>query len=748
MSDDLAGKILADRYDVIELLGTGGMGAVYRARDRELDEVVALKVIRVELARDPAAVDRFRSEVKLARRVTHANVARTFELGMADGVMFCTMELVDGEPLTEKLRRARRLEVSEAVSIACALLDGLAAAHEANVIHRDIKPDNILLARDGRVVVADFGVAAMLATGSEASGTPAYMAPEQAIGKPPTPASDVYSVGIVLYETITGRRAFSGNAMEMLADKLDHPFVAPGPDEAPPELSKVIARATASEIKERYATARELRRALEPWARSRRAATEGLSRDSLANVATVVLRQPRGDDERLHLAQAVQEQIAVQLGKQPGLRVLTRAHGERERERDAVIVEFAATTALDVTIRGPLVLGLALPLAADQVATSARTTSAAILAAIRSVVTNPTPVDELVMRARYLMTRDHDHLDEVVGLLEQARSLAPNDARVAAALAIVHVRAAFFSATEEPGRLARAAELARAALAYAPELAESHLAAGHVELHTGDPAVAALHYRKAIALSPHVGEAHEYLGRLLLEAGYVEIGLARLEESIASALALSGSLRTRWDIARAYALEARWDDYERLVGEMTVGPGARRSLLRARYGWWRGDMAPGIEMRNEPDYRLFGPEIVDAVLASYLDGAWAAHRDMLVSWACSPVENRRRRMLMPQLVAEAAGFSNDAATCVQLVERAVDEGLFDMHWIEKCPLLECVRGEPRFLVARARVRRRAEAILDAFYGDRETDRVETEDTALAPSVVASRGTSLGVGRLR
>ncbi|HEY3801769.1 MAG TPA: serine/threonine-protein kinase [Kofleriaceae bacterium] len=739
MSDDLAGKILADRFDVLELLGTGGMGAVYRARDRELDEVVALKVIRGELARDPAAVDRFRSEVKLARRVTHANVARTFELGSADGVMFCTMELVDGEPLAERLRRVRKLDVPEAVGIACALLDGLAAAHEANVIHRDIKPDNVLLARDGRVVVADFGVAAMLATGSEASGTPAYMAPEQAAGKPPTPASDVYSVGIVLYETITGRRAFTGTAMEILVDKLERSNVIPGPDEAPAELSRVIARATASELADRYATARELRRALEPWARPQRQTTEGWTRDHLADVATVVLRQPRGDDARLHLAQAVQEQIAVQLGKQPGLRVLTRAHGERERERDAVIVEFAAATSLDVTIRGPLVLGLALPLAADQVATSARTVSAAILAAIRTAVSNPTPVDELVMRARYLMTRDHDHLPEVVELLERARGLAPSDARVAAALANVHVRAAFFLQTSEPGGLERAAELARAALANAPELAESHLAAGHVELHTGDPAIAASHYRKAIARSPHVGEAHEYLGRLLLEAGYVELGLARLEESIASALALSGSIRTRWDIARAYALEARWDDYDRIVAEMTVGPGSTRTLLRARYGWWRGDLAPGIELRKDPDYRLFGREIVDALLAVYIDAAWPAKRDLLVAWAYSYSENRRRRMLMPQLAAEAAGFANDVATCVQLVEQGVDEGLFDMHWIEKCPLLACVRAEPRFLVARARVRRRAEAILDAFYGDHEAARVATQDTALAPSVLVSQG---------
>jgi serine/threonine-protein kinase len=232
MADDpFVGRILAERYDVLALLGIGGMGAVYRARDRELDEIVALKVIRSELSHHPSALEQFRSEVKLARRVTHANVARTFELGSADGVMFCTMELVDGEPLTERLRRVHKLEVPEAVAIACALLDGLAAAHEANVIHRDIKPDNVLLARDGRVVVADFGVAAMLATGSEASGTPAYMSPEQARGEIEKidERSDIYCATVLFHELMTLRHYLGepSNLAELLKAIQEVPPTSP-----------------------------------------------------------------------------------------------------------------------------------------------------------------------------------------------------------------------------------------------------------------------------------------------------------------------------------------------------------------------------------------------------------------------------------------------------------------------------------------------------------------------------------------
>lgn len=127
----LAGDTLAERYDILELLGVGGMGAVYRARDRELDEIVALKVIRKELSAVPAMVERFRHEVKLARRVTHINVARTFELGISDGVMFCTMELIEGESLSKRLVARGRLPVPEAVAIACAMCDALTAAHAA-----------------------------------------------------------------------------------------------------------------------------------------------------------------------------------------------------------------------------------------------------------------------------------------------------------------------------------------------------------------------------------------------------------------------------------------------------------------------------------------------------------------------------------------------------------------------------------------------------------------------------------------
>src|SRR5690606_36771561 len=156
--------------------------------------------------------------------------------------------------------------IPEAVAIACALCEALIAAHAADVIHRDIKPANALLARDGRVVLADFGIAAVrIADGVHASGTPAYMAPEQAPGEPPTPAADVYAVGVLLHEMVTGRRAFTGSPVAILEAKQHVARLAPAAPELAPELAEVIDRATARELDDRFETAAELCHALGPW---------------------------------------------------------------------------------------------------------------------------------------------------------------------------------------------------------------------------------------------------------------------------------------------------------------------------------------------------------------------------------------------------------------------------------------------------------------------------------------------------
>ena len=202
------GTTLADRYRIVSPLGKGGMGEVYRADDLKLGQTVALKFLPRSLARTEQALDRFTREVSLARQVSHPNVCRVFDIGEADGRTFLTMEYVDGEDLASLLRRIGRLPADKGLEIARQLCAGLAAAHEHGVVHRDLKPANVMLDGRGRMRITDFGLAGFSGEDGGRSGTPAYMAPEQLSGGEVTPKSDIYSLGLMLYEIFTGKRAF------------------------------------------------------------------------------------------------------------------------------------------------------------------------------------------------------------------------------------------------------------------------------------------------------------------------------------------------------------------------------------------------------------------------------------------------------------------------------------------------------------------------------------------------------------
>jgi serine/threonine-protein kinase len=215
----LPGALLAGRYRIVAMLGKGGMGEVYRADDLTLGQPVALKFLPEAVANNPSAVDRFRNEVRTARQVSHPNVCRVYDVGEIDGQLFLSMEYVDGEDLGSLLRRIGRLPTDKALEIARRLCAGLAAAHEKGVLHRDLKPSNVMLDGRGEVLLADFGLAGLAdqIEGAEVrSGTPAYMAPEQLAGKEVTVKSDIYALGLVLYEIFTGKRPFEANTLKDL----------------------------------------------------------------------------------------------------------------------------------------------------------------------------------------------------------------------------------------------------------------------------------------------------------------------------------------------------------------------------------------------------------------------------------------------------------------------------------------------------------------------------------------------------
>ena len=250
------------------MAGRGGMGEVYRAEDLKLSQLVAIKFLPEALAQDAPALSRFHSEVRISRQVSHPNVCRVFDIGDADGFPFLSMEYVDGEDLASLVRRIGRLSPDKATEIARQICAGLAAAHERGVIHRDLKPANVMLDGAGKIRITDFGLAGIAASIQGAdirAGTPAYMAPEQLAGREVTPLSDIYSLGLILYEILTGKRAFEASTLPELIKLREHGTIT-NPStlvrDLDPLIERVILRCLERDPAKRPASALQVAAAL------------------------------------------------------------------------------------------------------------------------------------------------------------------------------------------------------------------------------------------------------------------------------------------------------------------------------------------------------------------------------------------------------------------------------------------------------------------------------------------------------
>ncbi len=274
-------RLIAERYRLGPVIGRGGMATIHRATDTRLDREVAVKLLRPEVSRDPDLAQRFRREALAATVLRHPNIVACLDTGTDGDQPFLVMDLVEGEDLAARLRRGGRLAAMQVARIGLDVARGLGVAHLRGIVHRDIKPGNILLAADGRAMVADFGIA-RLALDAEASmpgttlGSVHYFSPEQARGLTTSPASDVYGLGLVLYEALTGKRAWSGDTTDAIA-LARVGAAAPSPRaiiaDVPKELDAVVVRALAPEPGDRYPNGASMAAALEPIVASLAAGT-------------------------------------------------------------------------------------------------------------------------------------------------------------------------------------------------------------------------------------------------------------------------------------------------------------------------------------------------------------------------------------------------------------------------------------------------------------------------------------------
>jgi tetratricopeptide (TPR) repeat protein/predicted Ser/Thr protein kinase len=282
------GAVLGQRYEIISVLGRGGMGAVYKARDREVDRVVALKVIRPDLAGNSAMLERFKQELVLSHQVTHKNVVRIYDLGEADGVKFITMEYIEGSDLRSIIIEKKRFSPVEAVEIMLQVCRALEAVHTVGVIHRDLKPQNIMRDTQGRVVVMDFGLARLIESNGMTQtgalvGTMEYMSPEQALGGSLDQRSDLFTLGLIFYELLTGKMPFAADsALASLIKRTQERAIPVSQHDSsiPTSLTNLVAKCMERDPKQRYQSSADLLNDLEAWQGKRAGATLGFQSSS------------------------------------------------------------------------------------------------------------------------------------------------------------------------------------------------------------------------------------------------------------------------------------------------------------------------------------------------------------------------------------------------------------------------------------------------------------------------------------
>ncbi|MBX3204991.1 MAG: protein kinase [Labilithrix sp.] len=751
-ADHDAAEVIADRYELLGLVGSGGMGTVYRARDRELDEIVALKILRGELSYDPQALARFRREVKLARRVTHRNVARTFDIGAHKGTAFLTMELVHGESLAQLLARKKQLSLERAVEIALEIARGLGAAHEAGVVHRDLKPDNVLVSREGRIVVTDFGIAfaeeALAAEGGHRRivGTPAYMAPEQL----ETPEQidgrvDVYALGLVLYEMLTGELPWVGKTdlalatARLLKPPRDPREIVP---ELPLSVVAIVLAALAKDAGDRLPTPEVLATKLSgivmpttPTLLDESGSFASLIPPPPVQRSLAVLRlRHAGADDDDYLSTGIGEALVDALAG-AGVRVRAAPADVRGRDPQEAGRQLGVDAVLSGAVEvGPSNLRVALRLvgANDGFALWAgrfdgsRGDAIAIAAsAARSIVEAlsgdraPTPAGNLAGPEAvdlYLRGRRTYHrfwrTGEAVALLERAIAKAPDDPRFLAALALALSRE---TGAETDTASAREAAVARAekAVALAPSLSEAHVALGVARLRDGDVGAASELIRRGLDLAPGNVDALEHAGRLLLETHAMEEGIAHAE----LAMRVEPLLRLvlQYQVVRARALLGEWDAVDAELRRRPSEDAGKVAywLTRTRLALWRSDPGESATILAELTADSFPNKAFPLAYASYLrDGrAGPVERQLLEDRMHAPRSSPRQRSFFAQLRAELLLMTGDRDDAIAAIEAAVRDGLFDEAWIDRCPALDTLRDDARFVRAQREVRARAAVVV-------------------------------------
>jgi serine/threonine-protein kinase len=755
------GTVFADRYQIKELLGRGGMAVVYRATDTVLADDVALKLMPLHAEEYRASAMRFRQEVRLARRVNHPHVIRVYDIGEHNGYLYLTMEFIAGSTLRSLMRKRGPLPPQQAMSMARTIAEALGAAHATEVIHRDLKPTNVLVDEAGRLVLTDFGIARGLdddlGLTHGALGTANYMAPEQATNGRIDARTDIYALGVVLYEMLVGERP-AGNSTDIAARiERESAEIAPAlaaltlrclsldPNARPQSTAAFIAaidalmeatdEKTAFELDFTQASAQVQSPPIAPTS-----AVEATSQ----KLAILPFRY-RGPPDQQYVAEVLTDELVDAISRTRGLFVLGSGALERFRSsRDPIAIgkELGVCAIIDGAVQaGGNHIRVSVRLIdattgvqrwvqqhdgdakdlfqfQDSVVRRVAEELRIELSTMVHSMSAPTSVVEAYIEARHEMrTPDPTSVENAVKLLDGVLALAPGFLPAIAAHALASCRAWFLGyGKKEPPWQSLALASVKRALQVAPDIAETHLAAGSLATNRGEYHLAIPALQRALEIAPTCAPAHEFVGILQSEAGHLEKAIQHLTLAteldphhtgawahLARTLSLSNQRQ------RALAAISKLEAFERTDR-------FRLSMVaRVRDAMWHNDLRafeavlPAIEWSAKQSLGRFTEDYLGVLRGRQenLD-ALLRHPSEL-----DPSETPRYKILARQWISEVVAFKGHLELALDQICRAAREPLADIYWLEHCPIFVPLHGDPRFVEAVRLTRERA-SVIPAF----------------------------------
>jgi serine/threonine-protein kinase len=705
--DDLSRlrAVLADRFDIQRELGRGGMATVYLARDRKLDRLVAVKVLRPELA-ETLGTDRFLREIQIAAKLSHPHILQLYDSAEVDGRLLYVMPYVEGETLRQRLEREGRLPVAAAVQLATEVLAALDYAHQHGIVHRDIKPENILL-HTGQAIVADFGIAraidaaagdgpggSTLTVTGVVVGTPLYMSPEQVVGDPVDGRTDVYALGCVLYEMLTGAPPFTGISAQAV---LARHTVDPVPSlrkiraEVPVAVERAIATALAKAPGDRFASAAEFRDVLtgaapppsggdRRWSR-RRFATAALAVAALAvaagiwatgnraasaapaSVAVLPFVNESNNPDDQYFAFGITDELINALGQVPGLQVTARTSAFALRD-----------SGLDARAIGARLSRGDRPL-------------------VQHSTDNPQAYD-LYLKGRYFWNQraSPPALRRAIGYFEQAIALDSSYARAWAGLADAYSLMPAFGDAPPSDAFTTAKAAAQRAVALDSTLAEAHTSLGIIAVfHDWDWATAAREFDRSLALDPTESRTHLFHAWYYRAVGRLDDALGELRSAqrldpmspiINARVAVILRVMRRYDEATAVAHQAIDLDSGNVNAYVELGQllAVERKLPEALAAFPADrDLGAG--------YNVAGP-------MGYVYGV-TGHRAEALAVQRRLEQRARERYITPETFAMIALGLGDTSRALDWLERGYRERSFFMTFLDE-PFFDPLRGQPRF----------------------------------------------------